>query len=518
MLASMSGDLWEAREEQRALLFSPLPVSYAPLSHLPLSPLSAPHSSLSPSLVTQAASWSYECSPSSPAKADTTVDYQSVALASPSSSSVDCYLVNDVNDRDERRLSVTPINSFASVPTPVRAPPSSLPPRSADLFQPLFFVSPVPTDERVVRRKLKHKLLDSERRRRENAALQSLARLTAASNNSGAAIRASDDERQHEHDVLAKTAVAVRSSVERQPQHALKRRRGVSGSSSSSSQRVKNEDDGSGGTEQLAKVDVLERSVARLEEAMADNHKKDRRIVTLQHQLHAALAALAKRQPARPLSDAISTSTCPTSDAVDTCLSPSALSFVSAVDRSQCLSLRSFVRPHISLLSASLPHFRIVDVNSAHRKLTGWSDDVIIHKLMAWSLSQDERWRSDVAAIVKKVRQHDNGEMWVQKVTQYPASGEALRQLLRGNKEKVEVVWRMYKSDGRLYETECTFWLGGRVPVEAADDWDQDDDISRINSQPDDSDTSGKETAKTRLAGRYLIVAAAWQSATEVSS
>ena len=271
-------------------------------------------------------------------------------------------------------------------------------------------------------------------------------------------------------------------------------------------------------TEQLAKVDVLERTVAKMEEVIADSHNKDRRISSLQCQLQAVLAALAKK-PSTLVVElvAAATAACQSADGSDhSC--PSALTFVSAVDRSQCLTLRSFVRPQISLLSISLPHFRIVDANSAHRRLTGWADEFIVGKLMAWSLSKDERRRSDVAAIVKKVQARQNGDVWVQKVQQYCASGVALRELLRGNKEKIDVVWRMYKSDGRLYETECSFWLGRAVAVEAADDWQEDEDANannRIRNEYDD--LSGIQAAEKRLAGRYLIVAAAWQDAIEIT-
>ena len=460
------------------------------------------------------------------------------------------------------RPTISPTDCVPSLAVP---PVSSLPPinDTVGLFAPPYSASPAPVevDERVVRRKLKHKLLDSERRRRENAALQSLARLTAASNNGAPIATIQQSQKLGE---ARKSAVAEQSVVERSHQSWTKRRRGVTsgGLTFCVSEHPAGESDSTAGTEQLTRVDVLERTVTTLDEAIADNHKKDRRIATLQCQLHAVLATLAKKQPMPPTSNTTVSSAVQASDDsanASLSLSPAALTFVSALDRTQCLSLRSFVRPLISLLSASLPHFRIVDANSAHRKLTGWSDDLIVNKLLAWSLSKDEKRRSDVAAIVKKVIQkrtqkhshtgHDNtaergeqrtltcgcivlvwchlrqvhtrenGDVWIQKATQYPASGIGLRELLRGNKEKADVVWRMYKSDGRLYEIECTFWLGGAVPVDAADEWcDDEDDISALNSNRDSySGLRGIEVAEKRLAGRYLIIAAAWQEATEAS-
>ena len=498
-------DEWQSGGDGRVDLCSPRASPYRSFSSLDipqLSPLlsSIPHP--------HGAGWPYRRAQSSDSGAYGALDYQSAASAS-ASPSVDCYLVDD-NDEQNSHPALLPSPSLLSV----NAAP-------LDQSGPLPYPTPYPTpysvppaavDERVMRRKLKHKLLDTERRKRENAALHALARLTAATSAGGSVLETSQQQVQQK--ASSGSALIMRSSVDRQYQHGTKRRRGCVSAGNSNSERVTEECDSSG-KEQLAKVDVLERTVIKMDEVLADNDLKDRRIATLQFQLHAALAALSKRekQPASLPSQP------PSADEPDVSLSPPVLSFVSAVDRSQCLSLRSFVRPHISLLSASLPHFRIVDVNSAHRRLTGWSDEFIVGKLMAWSLSKDERRRSDVAAIVKRLHKRENGDVWVQKVTQYPASGLALRELLRGNKEKVDMVWRMCKSNGRLYETECSFWLGGAVPMDAADECCEDEDITAINSNRNKySDMSGIEAASKRLAGRYLIVAAAWQDATEVSS
>ena len=179
-----SSEAWQAGDDNRAALSSPRALLHSPLSPLQISPLSPPYSPISRPLVTAStASWLYEGhSPSS-----TLIDYRSAASSSPSSSfDSHCHLV-DNGSGQSFRCAVPHIASVPSVldpPSPFLLTPSSyslLPPPTADS------AAHIAVDARVERRKLKHKQLDYERRRRENMALQSLARLTAAPNTGGSA-------------------------------------------------------------------------------------------------------------------------------------------------------------------------------------------------------------------------------------------------------------------------------------------------------------------------------------------
>ena len=290
-------------------------------------------------------------------------------------------------------------------------------------------------ERRALRRRLKHQKLDVQRRQRESAAVNALQQLTQQ--------RLSNP--QHVEDEEKCGTAAVMASA-------------------------------GGGVG--SKVSVLEAAVERLQQlqrlfhtACETNEVKDREIARLQQRLQhlqpaergaeeetALVSRCACYRPTSAASGAISAT-------VD-CDAASTFSFMSRLDASA--ALRVYIRPLVSQLLVSVPEYRVVDVNAQHETGSGWRSSAILNTLIAWSHST-QLDRSDVCPLLKKVERDHSGALRCSKVRQYPSSSLQFRQLLRGDRDRADFPWRIYRPDGRLYEAPSTMCMAGRERRNADD-------------------------------------------------
>ena len=303
-------------------------------------------------------------------------------------------------------------------------------------------------EERALRRKQQHQVLDVKRRQREATALQRLHELTQLSLVPDRPCAADDCGSPAAAEVTVAVAIAEGSRRRTRPPGA------------------------SAEGERPAKVAVLEEAVHRMERLVqllndpsVAGQLKDRHLRAMQQQL----------QLIRASSTSLSTSTHSTPTPPGTAqppplpsLFPSTFSFLSRWDCSAVLS--SFIRPLVSLLLVSMPEYVVVDVNAQHQLDTGWEAASIINKLLAWSLSKDDE-KADVSPLVKKAeREGSDGALRLKRVHQYPGSGRLLRELLSGSRQKADIRWRFYRPGGQLWETPCTCWLAAKDASSRSDD------------------------------------------------
>ena len=302
-------------------------------------------------------------------------------------------------------------------------------------------------EQRALRRKQQHQLLDVKRRQREATALQRLHQLTQ--------LQLAHDPVATADDCASSGGVEVTVAVAI-VEGSRRRGRGNVGAVAEG--------------ERPAKVAVLEDAVQQMERlaqlfdnASVASRLKDRHIHALQAQLQLLTEASTSSHThtrSLPGPDGTQAPAFPS-------LSPSTFSFLSRLDCSTVLS--SFVRPLISLLLVSMPDYLVVDVNAQHATDTGWSAASITNKMIAWSLSKDAS-KSDVSPLIKKEeRQEESGAVRLRRVKQYPGSGQLLRGLLHGSRQKVDMHFRFYRPDGQLWETPCTCWLAAEEPRRVGD-------------------------------------------------
>ena len=352
-----------------------------------------------------------------------------------------------------------------------RASPSFSPgPQSGNEAQPAyascFAASALPlrsrrnarsAEQRAQQRKLAHKRMDASRRQRETTAVLQLHQLSDM---------ADQDERDAD-DGRMQTAATAREKEER----AAEEEKEAADDSRRAERKAEAE-------LKRDKVSVLERAVVRMQR-LHDGWRRLRRDNAQQAEIIARLrAAMMEMQESVSLSTVTAASSLlpasPSSPASASSLldSPSSASS-SPVEPSQLQSLMqayqshtllAVVRSPLAMCIIALSSLSPVDCNLHHTVSSGWPPSLILHKRLFGSKwiagsSAPSLSESDISCLCPLTHRMRGGT--VQHALQYDRTKAEGRALLQGAAKKVETLWRVYLSDGGLYEVSYTIWLGG---------------------------------------------------------
>ena len=312
--------------------------------------------------------------------------------------------------------------------------------------------------QRAMRKKEQHRLIDAQRRQREQVVVVKMQQLMGCNKQLQHKRQRSDTNSTS----TGSNSDSESSSEEREVEEYEEAPRG---------QRVDKSD----------RVSVLERAVDHMERMQAALHQMAAACTTQQQQFRSfierqqflcATANTCTCNSASSSTSARSCSCCPPSHPLSI-LHPLMTHQLHTHINGGALDSSSYISASVAMMVVSLTTGCILDVNSRFLTSGGWERHHLVDRnMLAPYAKHAQGGPADTAAKMGLLNDRflvdgpDGALVPAPLFEQYERSKQLLKQLVLGEQEMVRAVWRTTMRDGRLCELESTAWAGGHVEVE----------------------------------------------------